>query len=293
MLRSHLVRALLLATSAFIIAMLAAACGDDDNGATASKTTSASATAAIDISGVAELADGKLTVGSDIAYAPVEYYEEGTNNATGIDVDLMKAMAAKLGVTAEFHQVADFAGIVGDLKVKRYDVVMSAISVTPERQAEIDFVEYFGPVGTGILTPKGNPKGFKTLEDLCGLKVAAQVGTYQVDQVTALNDGACKANPIKLTTFPDNPASVQELTLGRVDAQLADDPVVAYNAKQASDKLELAATGFEAAKYGIGVRKDSPKLKSVLAAALKAIRDDGEYDTILKKWGQEKFTLKQ
>jgi len=284
---------LIVSILAVTVLLAFAACGDDDtSGPTATKAATGTAAAKIDVSNVPELKDGKLLIGSDIAYAPVEYYEEGTKNATGLDVDLAKALGQRLGVSVEFQQVADFSGIVGDLKVKRYDIVMSAISITPAREKDIDFVPYFGPVGTGILTPKGNPKGFKALEDLCGKKVAAQVGTYQVDQVTALNDGACKSNPINITTFPDNPASVLELTVGRVDAQMADDPVVAYNAQQSGGKLEVAATGFETATYGIGVRKDSPALKSALEKALKQIIDDGTYSKVLQKWGQEKFALK-
>ncbi|MDO8614382.1 MAG: ABC transporter substrate-binding protein [Dehalococcoidia bacterium] len=287
MLSRRLVRfSLLLTVLVFAALAVFAGCGDDD------EEDGGGGGGKIDVSGVPEVTDGKLTIGSDIAYAPVEYYEEGTQNATGLDVDLAKALATALGVEVEFKQVADFSGIVGDLKVKRYDIVMSAISITPTREAEIAFVPYFGPVGTGILTPKGNPDNFAKLEDLCGHKVAAQVGTYQVDQVGVLNDGACKADPIDLTTFPDNPASVQELSVGRVEAQLADDPVVAYNAAQSDGKLEVAATGFESATYGIGVRKDSPELKAALEKALKQIRDDGTYDQVLKKWGQEEFALK-
>ena len=289
-------KALLLCLLALAVAAVFAACGDDDNAKTSSPTAATAGKsptpAAIDISKVPELSDAVLTVGSDIAYAPNEFYEEGTQNATGMDVDLIKALGDALGVSVEFQQVADFSGIVGDLKAKRYDIVVSSISITPEREAEIDFVPYFGPVGTGILTPTGNPHKFAKLEDLCGRKVAAQVGTYEVDQVTALNDGACKSSPIALTTFPDNPASVQELLVGRVDAQLADDPVVKYNEQQSNGKLQVAATGFESAKYGIGVRKDSPQLKIALEAALKQIRGSGTYDTVLKKWNQEPFALK-
>src|SRR3972149_10235307 len=120
-----------------------------------------------------------LTLPTMLAFAAIEYYIEGTETPDGLDIDIAKALAELLGVEVEFKQGAGFGGIVGDLKASRYDVVMSAISVTPERQAEIDLVPYFGPVGTGILTQKGNPEGFQSVEDLCGHPVAAQDGTYQ------------------------------------------------------------------------------------------------------------------
>ena len=280
-----------------------AACGDDEEtgGTTppAGQSPAASPTAAtIDVSNVPELQDGKMIVGSDITYAPNEYYEEGTDTPTGMDVDLANAMADVLGIEVEFQQVADFGGIVGDLKSKRYDIIMSAISITPTREAEIDFIAYFGPVGTGILVQAGNPEGINAIEDLCGRPVAAQQGTYQVTQVEgednpdALNATICKDNPIDMQTFPDNPAAVQELTLGRVDAHLSDDPVAAYTADQSEGGLiELAVTGFEAAEYGIGVRKDSAALKAVLEQALETIMANGTYDQILDKWGQTQFAL--
>ena len=291
----------LLACLGLIALLASAACGGGKGTSGKKQTPAATATVSagkIDTSAVPELKDGKITVGSDIAYAPVEFYQEGTQNAMGLDVDLMTALAGALGVDVEFKQVAEFVGIVGDLKAKRYDVVMSAISVTPAREAEIDFIKYFGPVGTGALVPKGNPKGIHTVQDLCGLKVAAQVGTVQVDQVEGtettqgLNDTTCKDKQITLTTFPDNPTAVQELNLGRVDAELADDPVAAYSASQSDGKLEAVTTGYESAPYGIGVRKDSTELKAVLEQALQRIIADGTYVQILKKWGQEAFGIR-
>jgi polar amino acid transport system substrate-binding protein len=270
-----------------------AACGDDDGKSTnASPSATKAAGGVVDISGVTELQDGTLTIGSDIAYAPIEFYEEGTRNEQGLDVDIARAMGEALGVQVKFEQVADFAGIIGDLKAKRYDIVMSAISITDERKAEIDFVPYFGPAGSGILVPTGNPKGIDKITDLCGLTVAAQVGTVQVDYLNDANAAECKANQLTVKTFPDNPTAVQELTLGRVDAELADDPVAAYSAKQSSGKLEVVAPRFDSAPYGIGVRKDSTSLRTALEEALQKIMDDGTYAEVLDKWGQKDFAYK-
>ncbi len=270
-----------------------AACGDDDEKSTnASPSATKAAGRVVDISSVTELQDGTLTIGSDIAYAPIEFYEEGTRNEQGLDVDIARAMGEALGVQVKFEQVADFAGIIGDLKAKRYDIVMSAISITDERKAEIDFVPYFGPAGSGILVPTGNPKGIDKITDLCGLTVAAQVGTVQVDYLNDANAAECKANQLTVKTFPDNPTAVQELTLGRVDAELADDPVAAYSAKQSTGKLEVVAPRFDSAPYGIGVRKDSTSLRTALEKALQQIMDDGTYAEVLDKWGQKDFAYK-
>jgi polar amino acid transport system substrate-binding protein len=172
------------------------------------------------------------------------------------------------------------------LNASRYDIVMSAISITEERQAEIDLIPYFGPAGTGILVQEGNPEGIAAIEDLCGLAVAAQVGTIQVDYMNEFNAGMCADSPIDIRTFPDNPAAVQELILGRVQAELADDPVAAYSAATSEGGLvEVVVQGFDSAPYGIGVRKESTALRTALEAALQSIRADGQYNDILEKWG--------
>jgi polar amino acid transport system substrate-binding protein len=283
---------------AFVLtfSLAAAACGDDDGGSEEDTATATPGEATeeplIDISDVPELEDNTLLIGSDIAYAPIEFFEEGTDTPRGLDIDIATAIADLLGVEVEFRQVADFAGIVGDLEVSRYDIIMSAISITPEREAVVDFVPYFGPVGTGVLVQTGNPQGFVGIEDLCGHPVAAQDGTFQIDQMNALNEDACSRNPIDIRAFPDNPTVIQELALGRIDAALMDDPVAAYSALQSEGNLiELVITGFEAAPYGIGVRKDSTDLKDVIEEALQEIIADGTYADILEEWGQTQFAI--
>lgn len=279
---------LLLGSIAVALTLVLAACGDDDDDDDddgGSEPTKGSES--IDISGVAELEDGTITVGSDIAYPPIEFFEEGTDTPTGLDIDLMTAIAAALGVEADFQQVADFAGIVGDLTAERYDVVMSAISITEEREAEIDLIPYFGPAGTGVLVQTGNPEAIEAVGDLCGKAVGAQVGTVQVDYMTEFNENECADNPIDIKEYPDNPASVEDLKLGRIVAQLSDDPVAAYSALQSEGELEVSVTGFDSAAYGIGVRKDSTELRAVIEEALEAIKADGTYLEILTDWGQE------
>ncbi len=288
MLRRDPFRLLLpLVALALIAALAFAACGDDedeDAGGDETPTASASPGGGIDISDVPELEDGELFIGSDFTYPPIESYEEGTENPVGLDVDLWNAVAELLGVEVRTQQVADFAGIVGDLKAERYDIVWSAITINDERSAEIDLIPYF-EAGTGILVASGNPEGIAGIEDLCGLAAAAQGGTVQIDQMEAANDGVCADDPIDIKAFPDNPTAVQELKLGRVAANLADDPVVADSALNSDGELEVAAGAIESAPYGIGVRKGSTELKEAVEAALRQIMDDGTYADILETWG--------
>ncbi|HET9476734.1 MAG TPA: ABC transporter substrate-binding protein [Dehalococcoidia bacterium] len=267
--------------SFLILALLlgmAAACGDDDD--EGDDGGSPTGDGAIDISGVPELEDGTLTVGSDIAYAPIEFYIEGTETPDGLDIDLAKAMAQVLGVEVEFVN-SGFDGLIGALGTEDFDVIMSAMTITDERSKEIDFVPYVN-VGTGVLVPAGNPNNIQSIEDLCGLTVSVQVGTIQVDQLEAANEDCDEE--INIVTFDTNPLAVEDLRTGGSDANLADFPVAFVDAEASEGDLEVLDVQIDPAPYGIGVRKDSSELKAVLEQALAAIQASGDYATILENW---------
>ena len=305
MLRTPRTRTLLLLAGALATAAFAVACGDDDDGGgddatptTAAATTPApsgtSATGAIDISGVEELSDGTLDIGSDIAYAPIEFLDETTNEPVGLDIDIANALAAALGVEAKFNNGA-FDGLLGALDAERYDVIMSAMTASEERKEQVDFVEYFN-AGSGIIVGKGNPKAIKTADDLCGKKVAVQEGTTQVDFLVGPADApggqdkTCKdagKGGITVLKFGTDPEAVQALAAGQADAEMADFPVAAYSAQQSKGALEIVPNQIEPAPYGVAVRKASTPLNEALTKAFAEIKKSGKYDEILKKWNLE------
>jgi polar amino acid transport system substrate-binding protein len=264
------VRLFLLAAAVAAALMLFAACDDDEEEA----------------GEVPGLADG-LQVGADIAYAPMEFFEEGTTNAQGVSVDLADALAEELGVEAEFINTG-WDGIIGALKVERFDVIISSMTITEERSKEIDFVPYFS-AGTDILVAKGNPENIAGIEDLSGLTVAVQVGTIQVDQLNAANEDFKEAGEpeAEILTFDLNPLAVEQLRLGRADAVLADSPVAANDARLSEGELEVLGLAIESAPYGIGIRKEATELKAAIEDALDKVIDSGKYDDILEEWGLE------
>ena len=295
---------LLLLTGVLAASLAAVACNDDDDGGADATPTTAAATTpapsgttaagAIDISGVDELSDGSLDIGSDIAYAPIEFLDE-SNTPVGLDIDLANALAEALGVEAKFNNGA-FDGLLGALDAERYDVIMSAMTASDERKQQVDFVEYFN-AGSGIIVASGNPKTVATADDLCGLKVAVQEGTVQVDFLVGPEgepggqDQKCKdagKDGIEVLRFPTDPEAVQALLAGQADAEMADFPVAAYSASQNEGEIELIPNyQIEPAPYGIALRKSSAELNAVLQEAFDQIVADGTYDEILTKWNLE------
>jgi polar amino acid transport system substrate-binding protein len=270
-----------------VVLMVFAACEDDENGTPTASPARTGTPAGSPAATAPELADGVLQVGSDIAYAPIEFYEEGTQNPMGLDIDLANAIAEELGVDTEFIN-SGFDGLPGALNASRFDIIMSAMTVTEKRQKEIDFVPYF-IAGTDILVAKGNPKNIQSIEDLSGLTVAVQLATIQVGQLEAANaDLKAAGKPeINVLTFDQNPLAVEQLRLGRANAVLADSPVAANDARLSEGELETVGITVPPEPYGIGVRKGSTALKAAIEDALQAMMDSGKYDDILKEWGLE------
>ncbi len=239
------------------------------------------------VSGAPELEDGVLNVGSDIAYAPFEFFQEGTEIADGLDVDMATAIAEELGVEAEFLNTG-WDGIIPALQTEDFDVIMSAMTITDERSLEIDFVAYIS-VGTGIVVPTGNPDNIHELDDLCGLTVAVQVGTIQEQMLTDQNDEC--ADPVNIVTFDTNPLAVEDLRTGGADANFSDFPVAAEDAAQSDGDLEVVEPQIDPEPYGIAMRKTSTELNDVITDAVQAIRDSGKYDEVLAKWNLEAVAL--
>jgi polar amino acid transport system substrate-binding protein len=176
-----------------------------------------------------------------------------------------------------------FADLITALQNGEIDVIMSAMTITPDRSQEIDFIAYLN-AGTGILVAAGNLQGIRAFEDLCGLRVAVQGDTIQVAQVNELNGRACADSRIDLLTFSENPLAVEQLRVGGADAVLADDAVVVNEASLSEGQLEVVVSALEPAPYGIGVRKESSALRAALEDALRRLIDNGTYADILEEW---------
>ncbi|WP_407561057.1 ABC transporter substrate-binding protein [Streptomyces sp. 184] len=227
---------------------------------------------------------GVIKVGSDIAYAPMEFDQGG--KPVGVDIDIANALGEELGVEFQFQNNV-FDNLIPSLDSGRFDIIMSSMTDNKERQAEVDFVDYFS-AGVSILVQKGNPEGISTLDDLCGKTVAFQRGTVSADIAKAQNEKCDK--PIKTLPFTKDTEALQQVKQGRAVADLNDFPVAAYNARESGggEDFEVVGEQIDAAPYGIAVSKDNPELRDALAKALDAIIENGEYQKVLEKWNVTK-----
>ncbi|EHN75870.1 arginine/ornithine binding protein [Streptomyces coelicoflavus ZG0656] len=279
-------------------ALLLTGCGDQTKDNDAGGSQSASKAPLADMLPQAIRDKGTIKVGSDIAYAPVEFKDD-SGKTVGIDPDLAAAMGKQLGVTFEFEN-ATFDTLVGGLASKRYDIAMSAMTDTKDRQegidadtgkkvgAGVDFVDYF-TAGVSLYTLKGDDQGIKTWDDLCGKTMAVQRNTFSHDLA---KDQAKKCTgagkeTLKIEPFDTNPEAETRMRSKGADVVSADFPIAAYSVKNSGGGkyFEIVGDQVEAGPYGIAVAKDNTQLRDAIKAAVQAVIDSGEYQKIVDKWG--------
>ncbi|MFE4539550.1 ABC transporter substrate-binding protein [Streptomyces scopuliridis] len=283
--------------------LLLTACGDQTEGA---KKESGSSTAPLFDQLPKAIQDkGVIKVGSDIAYPPVEFKDK-SGKTVGIDPDLADALGKQLGVKFEFEN-GTFDTLLTGLRSKRYDIAMSAMTDTKDRQngvdgdtgkkvgEGVDFVDYF-TAGVSIYTKKGDDKGISTWTDLCGKKMVVQRGTVSHDLAKSESEKCAKAGKGKITleAFDNDLEAQTRLRGGGADAGSSDFPVAAYAVKTSGggNDFQLVGEQVEAAPYGIAVAKNNPLTKA-LQSALEAIIKNGEYDKVIAKWGVEDGAVKE
>ncbi|MFG2384729.1 ABC transporter substrate-binding protein [Streptomyces avermitilis] len=304
--RSTAIRSRIAAVGAIAVAgtLLLTGCGDQ----TKSKNNESGSSS----SGSAPLADklpqsvrnaGVVKVGSDIAYAPVEF-KDNSGKTVGIDPDLAAAMGKQLGVKFEF-QNGTFDTLITGLRSKRYDIAMSAMTDTKDRQQGVDsttgkkvgegvdFLDYF-TAGVSIYTPKGKTQNIKTWSDLCGKKLVLQRGTVSEDLAKSEAKKCPSGKTISIQAFDNDQQAQTRLRAGGADAGSSDFPVAAYAVKTSGGGKDFQIVGeqVEAAPYGIAIAKSNTQLRDALQAALDAIIKNGEYDKIIAKWGVEDGSVK-
>ena len=236
---------------------------------------------------VALAAAPPLRIGSDISYAPLEFFSKGQKRPRGFDMDLARALGAQLGRPVEILPET-FDSLLSAVASGKLDVAISAISDTRSREAQVSFLDYF-LAGSGMLVPAGNPNYVFTLGGLCGLRVDVQAATSQASALAIESKNCTKVGlgKIDLLQRTTDDQAFALLLAGKSDVHITDYPVVAYLARTLYGGKHFIVVGrqFDVVPYGIAVAKGNVALRAELQQALVALIADGTYDRLLKKWG--------
>ena len=207
-------------------------------------------------------AEKVLRVGTNPTFAPFEFQAKGSNDLTGFDIDLAKALGKQMGYKVELVNLG-FDGLIPALSTGNIDLAVSGMSITEERKNAVDFCDPYYTSGLIVLV-RPDETNIKGINDLVGKRIGAQIGTT----------GATKASSVK---------GADELDNKGVDAVINDQPVVAYYLVNGG-KGKMVGDIMEAEYYGIAAKKGNKALVKQVNEALAALKKNGEYDKIYKKW---------
>ncbi len=224
------------------------------------------------------MAEKTYTAATDATFAPFESLNKKLE-IVGFDADIISAIAAKQGIKIKLHNTP-WEGLFASLNNGERDIVIAAVTITPERQKSMDFSAPYFDAKQLIVVKEGSP--VKRLIDLKSKKVGVQNGTTG-DTVAQKQFG--KTNP-DIRRYENITLALSELANGGVSAVVADNAVVKnYLINNPGQKFRLVDdSSFAVEQYGIAVRKGNKKLLDDLNAGLAGIKMDGTYQKIHAKY---------
>jgi polar amino acid transport system substrate-binding protein len=220
------------------------------------------------------IAGGVLRIGTDATYPPFETVDTETGTPEGFDIDLITEVCRINDWRPEFI-VTPFDGMIPGLQANKYDVAISSITITPERQAVVQFSDPYYLAGQVLAIPLTNEITHST-DDLKDKRVGVQLGTT----------GELMAQTIpgaKVFSYDNIGAAFIDMQNGNLDAVLNDFPTTqAYI--QAHKSAKTVGEILSKENYGIAMRKGETELEKSVNAALAEIRKSGKYRELHLKW---------
>ena len=222
---------------------------------------------------------GSLRVGMEPGYMPFEMTNQ-KGEIIGFDVDMAKRIAKAMGVKLELVSTA-WDGIIPGLITKKYDIIMSGMTLTQERNLKVNFATPYIVVGQSILIKKSIADKVKSYKDLndAKYKVASKLGTT--------GEQATKRMIPKATyiSFETEQEGVMDLLNGKVDAFVYDLPFMAIaNAQKNNGSLVFLDQPFTYEPLAWAIRPDNFNFLNWLNNFMNQIKSDGTYDKIYAKW---------
>jgi polar amino acid transport system substrate-binding protein len=226
---------------------------------------------------------GVLKLSINATFPPMEFKDPATNTFKGLDIELVDALAAKLGLKVE-RTDGLFAQLIPALTTGRTDFILSGITDTPERQQSMDFVNY---MRAGAMFYVLNTSPIKDPIELCGKKVGTIRSTTYPGQITKWSADNCEAAgkpAIEIVGSDSSPDVRTQLKLGRTDAAVQGGETIPFTSAQEGGIYRLIGKPLTIVFYGAAFRKTDTSFRDAVADALQALIDDGTYGKIFAKW---------
>lgn len=219
--------------------------------------------------------EGVLTVGTEGTYRPFTFHEGGTGDLTGYDVEVVEAVADRLGLEVAFEET-QWDAIFAGLEAGRFDVIANQVSINDERQAQYDFSTPY-TVSPGVVVVNDGDDDINSFDDLAGKTTAQSLTSnwYQLAQDSGANVEAVEGWA----------QAVSLLKQGRVDATINDRlTFLDYQQTEGDTGLQVAVETQERTENAFAFRKGSDSLVKAFDEALAELQSDGTLAEISEKY---------
>lgn len=248
-------------------------CGSTASNTTTDDSAAKDNTAATDTAAEFKLAtDGKLTMATNAYFEPWEYYDG--ENIVGIDPEVAQAIADKLGLELEIMDM-DFDSIVTAVSAGKADMGMAGMTVTEERQKNVDFSQTYASAVQAIIVPDGSD--IKTADDMEGKKIGVMQGfTGDLSCTEQFGEDA-------VVRFNKSAEAVMALTQGKIDCIVIDNEP-AKKIIETNSGLTILDSKYSQEDYAIAFAKGNDGLRDAVDAALGELISDGTVEQIMNKY---------
>lgn len=227
---------------------------------------------------------GEMVVGMEAAYVPYEFFKDG--KIVGYDCDIAQKIADKIGVKVSFIDT-DWAGIIPALYAHKFDVIMSGMTMTAERNKRISFSMPYGDASVMILL-RANEDSIKTATDLSGKTIGTQLGSAPAVVGKQFEDklkAAGKPGFADMKLYEHFPEAYLDLTNHRTDAVLNSLSTINVLMKDQPGKYRMIGGVMDIkAYYGLAFRKDDERLTKLANEVLGEMKTSGELTKLQMKW---------
>jgi len=226
------------------------------------------------------LAEKTIVFAVDATWPPMEFVNQD-KEMVGYSIDYMTAAGKLAGFNPVFKNVA-WDGIFAGLAGGNYDAICSSVSITEERKKAMDFSVPYYKVRQALVVPQESSA--KTIQDLKGKRVGAQIGTTGYFAIQ-------KVDGVQPKSYDEIGLAMQDLMNDNIAGVVCDDPVAANYAKQKEgfkDELTIASTlkTGEAEYYGIAVQKGDKEILKLINKGIRKVKAKDLNKEFQKKWIQ-------
>ena len=227
---------------------------------------------------------GTLVVGMEVAYVPYEFFKDG--KIVGYDPDIIAQIVPKLGVKAQLIDTA-WNGIIPALYASKFDVIVSAMTITKERAEKVLFSMPYADASNVILLRAGEER-IKTADDLSGKIIGVQIGSaaagiIKVFEAKLKAEG--KPGYADVKQYEHYPEAYQDLINRRVDAVVNSKSTMMVVMHDAPGQFKmLAGVSDITAYFGMAFRKEDASFQEFVNVQLAAMKSSGELAKLQEKW---------